>query len=220
MSKNIDTFSSKLTYICEKVVSINGSLVICDFMFSLNQDNAYKTAIRNIAKQYPQFVYLDFAELWFSNITINKFSELLSSDGVHPTPKGHKFIAETIMKTIGIPYQKDDITPIVENIPLNSGWQPALTNSDKYESGLFVHKYGNIVYVHGNVCKSSSIAQFETIGNLSYQYTPVLNKIFSCSANHGFGEIEIDSNGKILYLAGDCDSIDKYLSINAVYMLE
>lgn len=44
--------------------------------------------------------------MWLSAESSNKFLGYLDADGVHPTDAGHEFIANEIMRVIGLPYTK------------------------------------------------------------------------------------------------------------------
>ena len=223
LNKDINTFKAKLKRFCDNAVAADGSLIICDFMFSLANDNIYELALKDIATQYPQFIYLDFSELWFQDMVMNKYSGLLSNDGIHPTIAGHEFIANTILKFMGLPYTKQDLKNSIishSTLALNANWVKA--SNDNFEN-LQVIRESNDVYLQGIIRKTIASTQYEIIATLPSEFRPLKSKIQVCSATHLYGEIDIEPNGTILYLSGDCGSstdTTKYIAINAHWRLD
>lgn len=113
--ESLATFQTKLELFADNIKEKNGFLLLCDFMFDNNQlstnspqvtSKPYKDVIKKVALMYPEFDYIDFANVWFNDTQKNKDSGLLSSDGIHPTVIGHESIANEILKHIGLPYTK------------------------------------------------------------------------------------------------------------------
>ncbi|KIF80769.1 SGNH/GDSL hydrolase family protein [Noviherbaspirillum autotrophicum] len=194
LAKPIVTFKAKLKRYLSGVKAINGECVICDFIFNEPSSNAYKSALRDYAYIYG-FPYLDFGRMWFSDQTANKFAKLLDTDNVHPTDAGHEFIANEIMRCIGLNYDKATATghmPTVSLVPTGS-WvglsTPYAGPKARKDSTGRVHLSGAI--------QSGSSAAYTLIATIPAGFRPQNHLIFAVSANHAFGEIEIHADGQI-----------------------
>lgn len=210
LATDINVFTQKVNYICNAIATQKGSLLICDFMFSLPSTNAYKQVLKNAALQYG-FQLLDFASLFFGDTTINKNNGLLNTtDGVHPTIQGHELIANVIMKVIGLPYNKQSLsdmialsnlvitnTPVFDSIPLWNGWANSGYGNENARVAIIDNKV-----ILGGIISSGTTVRGTVIGTLpnSKYYPP--HDIYAISGtDNGVGVTIIKTNGDI-----QCDS--------------
>jgi lysophospholipase L1-like esterase len=178
-NNDVTQFKAKLTRVCDKVVSQNGSLVLCDFMFSLPSDDAYKKAISDVYKNYPQFVYLDFAQLWLQDSNSNKNINLLNEDGVHPTKEGHEFIANTILKYIGLPYTKGMLNQLNsfeftkrQALSLQNSWIAYGNAGVQSQPKVYKDKEGK-VHFEGMLKNVGAVPQWSVIAKVPIGYEPI-----------------------------------------------
>jgi hypothetical protein len=197
--RDINTFTTKLDYVANKMRANKGTLIFVDFMFSLPYSNAYKKAIRDTQFNYPEFDIIDFAQLWFSDLTMNKSSGLLDADGIHPTISGHEFIANTLMRHMGLPYTKKTAKfvpdPVWVNLPLAVGYG----NFSSFQPAQYKLYPDGKVKLRGAIAKSGVIASNSTIATLPLGRRPLMNRIFGITSNNAYNEVSvIASNGSIV----------------------
>lgn len=194
LGKPIDTYTSKLNRYLTGVKAVNGACVVCDFIFSKPASNAYKSAMREAAHANG-FPYLDFGRMWFGNTAANQFAKYLDNDGVHPTDAGHEFIANEIMRCIGLNYDKSTATGYLPTVPLvpTGSWvglgSPYAGPKARKDSNGRVHLSG--------ILNAGASAAYSLIATIPAGFRPQNHLIFAVSANHIFGEIEIHADGQI-----------------------
>jgi hypothetical protein len=194
LSKPIATFKAKVQRYLEGVVSVDGTCVVCDFIFSKPTSNLYKTVLREYAYVYGM-PYIDFGRLWLADTTANQYLDYLDADGVHPTDAGHEFIANEILRVIGLPHDKGSCKGIGR--PLTPTFQNAWVNfGSTYEPVSFYKDKEGIVHLQG-LMKNGSTVAYSAIFVLPLGWRPAATQIFTVNANHAFGEIEIRADGQV-----------------------
>lgn len=197
-AKPIATFRAKLTLLLAQVQALNGCVVVCDFLFSKPSSNVYKTALRELAYAYD-FPYLDFGRLWSgASIVANQYTGFLSGDGVHPTDQGHEFIANTIMRTIGLTYDKGSISGRVglasELVTPSGGWSNL---GSGYANLGYSKTPDGLVTLEGLITSVGGAAAYSTIFTLPPGHRPSGTLIYMASFSHTLGELEIKANGDV-----------------------
>ncbi len=194
LTKPIATFKAKVRRYLNGVVSVSGTCVVLDFIFSKPASNAYKTVLREYAYAYGM-PYIDFARLWLGSTANNKFLKYLADDGVHPTDFGHEFIAHEVLRVMGVPYDKGSskgigrpVAPTFLNSWINFG--------SSYEPVTFYKDKEGFVHIQG-LMKSGSTTAYSSIFVLPAGYRPSATLIFNVNATHALGEIEILANGTV-----------------------
>lgn len=194
LAKPIATFKAKVQRYLEGVVSVTGSCIVADFIFSKPSSNAYKTVLREYAYAYGM-PYIDFARLWLGSTANNQYLQYLDADAVHPTDAGHESIANEILRVIGLPQDKGSCkgvgrpqTPAFLNAWVNFG--------SSYEPVSFYKDKEGIVHLQG-LMKDGSTVAYSSIFVLPLGWRPAATQIFAVNANHAFGEIEIRADGMV-----------------------
>lgn len=197
LAKPIATFRSKLQTYFDGVVGVSGACVVADFIFSKPASNVYKTALREYAYVYG-FPYLDFGRMWLSDTAQNQFLRYLDVDGVHPTDAGHEFIANEILRVIGLPYDKGAAVGYwpkdLVTIAPTGAWAAL---GAPYDGPKARRDQAGRVHLSGVFTGGTSVA-YALIGTLPVGYRPDKYRIFTVSANHLFAEIEIHPDGQIV----------------------
>ena len=127
-------------------------VIFNDFIFSTPLDNEFKTAMREISKEY-NFPLIDHAQVWDCerNAPTAEYFDLLCPDLIHPTNEGHKAIARAITNAIGLPYKKQS-RPTKEDAPfyLSSAFPDFIITPDGYAE-LTVELRKNSMLVSGGM---------------------------------------------------------------------
>lgn len=210
----LSAYEEKLNRYCTNIDNADGTIVLCDFIFNAPQSDPYKTVIRNVAKQHPRVIYIDFAKVFLGNATNNINAGLLNVDGVHPSEYGHEIIANVILHYLGLPYTKK--TALGYNkwvVPtLSSGW---VDFGGAFETSGYI-KDGNTVRLKG-IIKSGTIGN--AIFNLPIGLRPSKNKFFPCICSDGItevlGAINITADGWVTCKSGTND----WLSLDGISFL-
>lgn len=209
LGADIATYKQKISHTCQKVKDLKGSLILCDFMFSLPSTDPYKTALREVSEQFPDFPFLDFAALWFGDQSLNEYSGLLHPDGVHPTVEGHMFIADTLLKYLSLPYTKARLQEeIYTEATLTNGW---VNFGNPYDTAGYMKDKTGWVHLKGLI-KDGGTSQGITLFTLPSGFRPEKAKLFGTASGGAHGEIHVDPNGDVKINAGG----NTYLSLEGI----
>lgn len=195
LATDIPTMKAKLDQVLSAISVADGQAVICDFMFSLPSDNAYKVAIREAVADYPTFAFLDFGALWFGVEATNKFAGLLDADGVHPTEFGHQMIAETLLSTLGITASKGQL------VGYEKWAKPTLLNSwvdfgGVYQTAAYKKHPDGTVELRGLI-KDGTVLDGTIIFNLPEKFRPQAQVRQATISNSNAAIVEVLANGEV-----------------------
>lgn len=211
LSRSVTDFETKLDRVVSNVTNASSTCVICDYIVGEPDSNAYKTALRNAAIQY-EMPYLDFGRMWLVGVYGSKYINYLDSDNVHPTVEGHEFIANTIMRTIGLPYDKGSAvgyTPGVTNnrVPLTlaTSWT-GLTSP--YDAPRVWKDNAGQCRLTGAMSRGAAVPLNSVIATLPVGYRPAIRQFFTvpCDNSSGTGSsktsvtLEIRETGEVAIL--------------------
>lgn len=196
--KDVTEYRRKLDVFLSAMSSVLGSVVLCDFMFSLQKSDPYKTAMRDKAAEYG-FPYLDFGRMWLPSKDENKFLGYLDTDGVHPTSSGHEFIAAEIMRVIGLSYDKGSAigySPSTDNtaITLTSDFS---NFGSSYSPATYSMNKDGIVHLQGLIKATSAVAGYSNMFSLPVSLRPSGKLLLLANKNHQFFEIEVGADGVV-----------------------
>lgn len=212
----IDIFRYKIGYVASKVANNKGSMIIIDFMFSSPPTSLYKQALKDLSDRFPQFNYIDFAQIWFGDQAKNIESGLLDPDGLHPTNAGHEQIAQVLLNHMNLPYSKRMVSFVpdsqFEPIPLANGWTA-------FGGGFEAPGYR--LYPDGKLklrglLKPGTLAMGTIVAYLPLGRRPKMNRIFAVSTNGAYAEVKIFStDGSIVLSTG---TVTAFLCLDNVIM--
>lgn len=199
-NKNLKEFTEKFEYICKRIDEKNGELIILDFIHYGSKENKYKIALRDIAKKYLKFSFLDFSEIFEDNTQENIKRGIIDEDGIHPTDKGHEIIAQRVLELLDLPYvSRRWIEPRLLN-----GWENY--NEDWDEIGYYKDKEGFIHFK--GLIKGGELGS--TVFILPEGYRPTKSKVFSIASTDYYendtiyrtGILFVYSNGEVKLYKG------------------
>ncbi|MEY0558074.1 SGNH/GDSL hydrolase family protein [Providencia rettgeri] len=135
-----EIFSSKINKIIQISTEKKVRVIIADFCWDKSIDNHVRSELKRCAESIPDAVWLPFPQ-WLQpgsdGAAASYYLQILkfTSDGSHPTPEGHKRIAEAVAKAIGLSVAS------VENA-LDKNFVPFdLTSSDLVNSVVARYEY-------------------------------------------------------------------------------
>jgi hypothetical protein len=101
-STSVSAYETNMRRLAQNNKDVNGQMLFLDFIFNESvSTNIYKQALRRVAADFSNASIIDFADEWFANEAINESFDLVADDGVHPTPHGHRLIADAVFKWLG-----------------------------------------------------------------------------------------------------------------------
>jgi len=198
-SKPLATFKSKIEYFLSRVTTVEGKCILLDFMFSLPESNAYKTALRDRAWVYG-YPFADIGKQWLQGTTENQFLSYLDADGIHPTTPGQAYIACEALRMMAMPYTKGTAAAGTFAIPIK---QPALVAdwaefNASYDTAKYARGPGGVVTLSGTIKTTTGKAAYSTIFTISEASArPEKTLIFNCNMNHLSTEIEVHPTGEV-----------------------
>lgn len=101
------TVASKLDYLVTQVKANKTKLYVIDTNWGYDSSTWIRQELRQMASEVAGAVYIPLPDLLSSDGSLLSISELRDtygflSDGAHPTPAGHKNMAQTIAKNMGL----------------------------------------------------------------------------------------------------------------------
>lgn len=162
-----DVVISKLDYMRDKVVERGIKLYVVDLNWGQNETNWLRIELIRIAREVDGATYIPFPEL----ISKNGFSigsgdlQALGflSDGAHPTPEGHAYVAETIAKNMGLSVSAKGLIEKLNEQAVNKGtFTPTVSFAT---NGDFAPTYTNQsgeYFVNGDTVKVMLRVDFST----------------------------------------------------------
>lgn len=216
LKKDITVFKSKVDYICNSIKNKKGNLLIVDFIFNENEENIYKTVLREKAKEYG-IIYIDFYKLTKGNIVDNINSSFLHEDEVHPTENGHNFIHHVLTNVLGIPNyyeKKENIEPKWKTInTFKNNWSNTLGGENV--GGLEYKVKDFNLYLRG-LCSGDVKTASTVIFTLPENLKPSKNQFIICNSDVGVTKIIIKNNGDVELQ--NIDSGATYISFCGIYI--
>ncbi|PEQ01704.1 SGNH/GDSL hydrolase family protein [Bacillus toyonensis] len=157
-----------LNYLIQQANLRKTKLIILDFAW--NRGNAgyeYVTQeLQRVHKEVPNSIYINFAQNVLMTEETTTATSLIDdyaflNDGSHPAPKGHKIIAETIAKALGLSASSKNMAERTDKIwkpfALLNGWENGSKNK-QYISAW--RENGNEIQIRLYVKKPTDDAQY------------------------------------------------------------
>ena len=113
---DLDAVLSKLDTVLSTCQTYNTKLIVCDFIWDKGYSNKVKAKLKEIGTS-DGMTYIEFSKFFNIDSSLATSSELIASgflvDSSHPSHDGHKTVAETIAKKIGLSISsKNQLEPL------------------------------------------------------------------------------------------------------------
>ena len=213
LSKPIATFEAKLDTIFTAINAIDGGVIATDFIFSKPATNDYKYALKSKCSQYNVPLF-DFAELWFADTVLNKFADLLSVDGIHPSDGGHLNIARTLTTGMRLPLntefrEKRLFVAMSANFNPLSTYEPVTSFID-----------GDIAHINGSVTNGTGaiVPENTLLGALAVGHRVKETLLIGAPTASGPIALEVRNNGGIYTAFGSTIAIGDWIGLTMSYI--
>ncbi len=216
LKKPLVEFKSKLEYVFDKFKYYKGQIIVADFIFNETyENNPYKKILRESCGD-NSVPLIDFSDKWFSNVDDNKYADLLDSDGVHPTNKGHHFIGRSLINMMTIPFPKNG-KDYLEGYKLNCSISNKWGNISDYHEEVSATVNGNLVVVQGGVKNVSGevLGHGEKVLELPFDCRPEKRIQFSIPSQSGSIRVEITDEGEVEIVNSQVEQ-DNYISLSGI----
>lgn len=162
-----DVVIYKLNYMRDKVVERGIKLYIVDLNWGFNENNWLRIELIRVAREVDGATYIPLPDL-ISKGGFNLNSTALQgldflSDGAHPTPDGHAYVAETIAKNMGLSVSAKGLISKLGEQNVNKGtFTPSVSFAT---NGDFAPTYTNQsgeYFINGDTVKVVLRVDFDT----------------------------------------------------------
>ncbi|WP_272575663.1 hypothetical protein [Providencia sp. PROV273] len=179
-------FTAKIDKIIQVAVAQKVRVIVCDFCWDKNITNHVRAELKRCAASIPNAIWLPFPQFLMPSsdgAPVSWYKDALSftSDSSHPTPFGHKLIAESIAKAMGLTIFSTSAALDKNYIPFNltsSGLSNSVLSRYEYYSGYRIELDG--VSIRGSLRKSGASnvpAGTYNVGNLKGVFLPSITEI-------------------------------------------
>ncbi|WP_368913920.1 hypothetical protein [Providencia sp. 1701011] len=182
-------FTAKIDKIIQVAIAQKVRVVVCDFCWDKNINNHVRAELKRCATSIPDAILIAFPSYLEPGSDGSSASYYLTklkftSDSSHPTPDGHKIIAEVVARAIGLSVSSVSLAINKSFTPFNltnSGLVNSIQGRNEYYSGFRVEMLG--VSIRGILRKTGASkvpAGTYILGNLNGVFLPSITTIPMC----------------------------------------
>ena len=202
---DLDAYKLRIDWLIEAAATYGTRVVILDTLFQAPDSNPIRQELLRAAQSIPGSVYVNTANIMTTDghvLSAADLSALRIGEGSHPEETGHRLIAETLAKRLGLFYTSkrkaalDDIT--FRAIPLQNG----LLNALSYQGGFTGYRINNgsislIVRLSTVPANNTVIGQMDLTGPAPRFMAQTFRTEQDSAGNWGL--ITVATNGTLTY---------------------